>query len=145
MKEKVQALSTEQRDPAAQKKTAAKKRSSAVKRDSAEAERANEQEQAKPLARKKAESAGQDVGTGHAPEANLKEPAKLAFENHDKLIVKQGINDKGSHVLFFLNYSDEEMTVKNISGDAADLLQAAPVKKDESFTLSPWGVVILEY
>ena len=76
---------------------------------------------------------------------DLKEPAKLAFENHDKLIVKQGINDKGSHVLFFLNYSDEEMTVKNISGDAADLLQAAPVKKDESFTLSTWGVVILEY
>ena len=93
MKEKVQALSTEQRDPAAQKKTAAKKRSSAVKRDSAEAERANEQEQAKPLARKKAESAGQDVGTGHAPEANLKEPAKPASKKK-KTTGKNASQDK---------------------------------------------------
>ncbi|SEF93933.1 beta-galactosidase [Eubacterium ruminantium] len=76
---------------------------------------------------------------------NIKEPSKLPFEKQPGLIVKQGINDFGRHVLFFLNYSDEEKTVKNISGNANALLTESFIPAGTSFNIEPWGVAILEY
>ena len=66
--------------------------------------------------------------------------------------VKQGINDAGNHVLFFLNYSDEEVVINNISGDAVLLTGAAyedsagmSINLGDTFRLLPWDAVVLEY
>lgn len=88
----------------------------------------------------------------------LTEPAKLPFDVLPHVTVKQGINDYGKHVLFYLNYSPETVTLKNTAGDAAVLIDStsdiasssqndklSTIRKDENFSIAPWGVVILEY
>ena len=61
------------------------------------------------------------------------------------IIVKQGINDEGHRIMYFLNYSKDIQTVRNIAGDATELLSGASVSMDKTITLEPWGVAILEY
>lgn len=80
------------------------------------------------------------------------DPDKLPFEKHKKVTVKQGVNDSGNHVLFFLNYSDDEVWMSNIAGDAVILTGRAydsdaktPLKQGEEFLLLPWDAVVLEY
>ena len=80
------------------------------------------------------------------------DPDKLPFERHKKVTVKQGINDSGNHVLFFLNYSDDEVWMSNIAGEAVILTGRAydsdaktPLKQGEEFLLLPWDAVVLEY
>lgn len=84
---------------------------------------------------------------------DFKEDAKLSFDNKKGLTVKQGINDAGNHVLFFLNYTPDDLTFSNIAGDAnlimnntaADPYDNKKILKDEKITLPPWGVAVLEY
>ena len=47
--------------------------------------------------------------------------------------------------MYFLNYSKDSQTIRNIAGDALELLSDSVVAKDDSITLEPWGVRILEY
>jgi beta-galactosidase len=71
--------------------------------------------------------------------------AKLPYDVACPVTVKQGINDEGHHVMYFLNYSKDPQTVRNSAGDATELLSGVTISSNETFTLEPWGVAILEY
>lgn len=84
-------------------------------------------------------------------ECQIHEPDKLSFEAEYPVMIKQGINDDGHHILYFLNYSNEVQTVRNIAGNATELLTGnrilsyAEDLQNSTFTLEPWGVAILKY
>jgi beta-galactosidase len=71
--------------------------------------------------------------------------AKLPFDAVSPVTVKQGINNEGRHIMYFLNYSKDPQTVRNIAGNATELLSGGTVSANETITLEPWGVAILEY
>ena len=75
----------------------------------------------------------------------LHEPEKLPFAASYPVSVKQGVNDDGRHVMYFLNYSGKEQRVSNIAGAAQELLSQKEVRLNETITLAPWGVAILIY
>lgn len=60
------------------------------------------------------------------------------------IIQKNSINANGKPIHFYLNYSDEVKVVKNVFGKATDLISETVIQNNGSFTLSPWGVAILE-
>lgn len=78
-------------------------------------------------------------------EIGLNEEEKLHFDCQYPVVIKQGINSSGKHVVFFLNYSHEEMTIKNCNGPAFELISETKVNSEESLTIKPWDVLILEY
>ena len=86
-----------------------------------------------------------EILTDFFKECQLEEPAKLPFEAAYPVAVKQGINDEGHHILYFLNYSKDPQIAKNIAGTATELLSGASIASGETITLKPWGVAILEY
>jgi beta-galactosidase len=75
----------------------------------------------------------------------LSEPDKLRFDVSYPVSIKQGVNESGHHLVYFLNYSPSEQTVLNTNGDATELISGAPLKDGEPITLAPWGVAVLEY
>lgn len=74
----------------------------------------------------------------------LSEPKKLTFDVAYPVSVKQGINDDGNHIVYFLNYSDRPQTVINTCENATELISDATVTKGAAITLEPWGLAILE-
>ena len=78
-------------------------------------------------------------------EIALSEPQKLPFEASYPVCVKQGINEEGRAILYFLNYSAKAQTIRNIAGNAKELITGQGIEKDATFELEPWGVAILEY
>ena len=77
-------------------------------------------------------------------ECNIQESDKIPFEATYPVSVKQGINDEGKHILYFLNYSNEIQTAKNMAGEAVELLSGETLISGSTFTLEPWGVRILQ-
>lgn len=77
-------------------------------------------------------------------ECHLEEADKLPFEAFYPVSVKQGRNDEGKHILYFLNYSNEVQTAKHLAGDAIELLTGKNIATGETLTLEPWGVCILQ-
>jgi beta-galactosidase len=75
----------------------------------------------------------------------LSEPDKLSFNVKYPVSIKQGINDDGKHIVYFLNYSADRKIVTNPHGTATELLTGVTVATGESLTLAPWGVAVLEY
>ncbi len=73
------------------------------------------------------------------------ETAKLPFDAQYPVAVKQGVNDEGRHILYFLNYSGKEQRARNIAGAARELLSETEVAQNEELILQPWGVAVLEY
>ena len=71
--------------------------------------------------------------------------AKLPFDAVSPVTVKHGINNEGRHIMYFLNYSKDPQTVRNIAGNATELLSGGTVSANGTITLEPWGVAILEY
>ena len=47
--------------------------------------------------------------------------------------------------MYFLNYSKDPQTVRNIAGDATELLTGLTIPMSQNISLEPWGVAILEY
>ena len=47
--------------------------------------------------------------------------------------------------MYFLNYSNEVQTIKNIAKESTELLSGRKVELGESMTLNPWDVRILEF
>ncbi len=70
--------------------------------------------------------------------------AKLPFDVHYPVVVKQGTNAFDRHIMYYLNYSKEAQTITHIAGDGIELLSDTPVTKGTTLTLSPWGVAIVE-
>ena len=73
------------------------------------------------------------------------EDNKFTYTCDDKIYIKQGINDYNNHIVFALNYSDEPKTLKNIDCDAHEILSDKVLSSNESLSIEPWGVAILEY
>jgi beta-galactosidase len=63
---------------------------------------------------------------------------------HWPLITKQGTNDFGKKVHFYYNYSSQASTVPYAYADGKELTATRKVKKNESLSLPPWGVQIVE-
>lgn len=76
---------------------------------------------------------------------HLKEPEKLSHNAVYPVCVKQGINDAGRHIMYYLNYSGTAHEITNIAGNARELISGTPILKGDTMNLEPWGVLILEY
>jgi beta-galactosidase len=63
---------------------------------------------------------------------------------HWPLITKQGTNDYGRKVHFYYNYSSKTNSVTYDYPDGKELTNDKKVKKNESLSLEPWGVQIVE-
>ena len=77
-------------------------------------------------------------------ECNIQENDKLPFEASYPVSVKQGINDEGKHILYFLNYSNEVQTAKNVAGEAVELLSGETISTGDTLIIEPWNLKILE-
>ena len=60
------------------------------------------------------------------------------------VVVKSGVNQFGSLIRFYLNFSQEPQTVSGTHPAAQELLTGAELTTDEPFELKSWGVRILE-
>lgn len=76
--------------------------------------------------------------------ASLPETLLAHPECHFPLIIREGVNDFGKRVRFYFNYSGEKQTAicKGFSG--TELLSGRKIMEQETFSLEPWGVVIVE-
>lgn len=76
--------------------------------------------------------------------ASLPETLLAHPECHFPLIIREGVNDFGKRVRFYFNYSGEKQTAicKGFSG--TELLSGRKIMEQETFSLEPWGVVIME-
>ncbi len=61
------------------------------------------------------------------------------------VISKEGINKKGKHIRYFFNYSGTEQSIKYEYSNGTSLLDSSKVKKEDTLTLAPWDVKIIEY
>lgn len=68
------------------------------------------------------------------PERNIKFP----------LIRKEGINDFGKKISFYLNYSSNEISFFYEGNAGTELLTGRPAGMDETVTVKPWDLVIIE-
>lgn len=59
------------------------------------------------------------------------------------LIIKQGINDLGKEVTYYLNYSDDVQTI-TCHKNGYLLLQEAQIAEGDVITLEKWGIAIVE-
>ncbi|MGB4661776.1 MAG: beta-galactosidase [Mobilitalea sp.] len=62
----------------------------------------------------------------------------------DSLIVRRGINDFGKEIAYYLNYSNEAISVPYTGENGIDLLEDSCKKKDDIITIKPWDLVIIE-
>jgi Beta-galactosidase len=60
------------------------------------------------------------------------------------LITKTGVNAKGKAVHFYLNYSDDEHSIKYLYSSGTELLSEKVLNTNETITIKPWGVIIIE-
>ena len=60
------------------------------------------------------------------------------------VIVREGMNDLGKTVRYFLNYSAEEQAVMYKYGDAEDVLTGEMIKTNAELRIPAWGVRIVE-
>jgi beta-galactosidase len=60
-----------------------------------------------------------------------------------KVRVKHGVNNQGSRVHFYLNYSGEQQGFDYPYESGADILTEKSVEKDATIMLEPWGLVIV--
>ena len=76
-------------------------------------------------------------------EIHLEEPQKLMTDATYPLAVKQGINEDGKHVLYYLNYSDTEQTTTNLYAGALELFSGRTLAEKEVLTVGPWDLLIV--
>ncbi len=60
------------------------------------------------------------------------------------LVIRQGTNDQGKTIRYFLNYSGTEMVVTYNFNKGTNLLTNTPLKRGEAVSLKPWDVAIIE-
>ena len=76
--------------------------------------------------------------------ASLPETLLAHPECHFPLIIREGVNDFGKRVRFYFNYSGEKQTAICIGFSGTELLSGRKIMEQETFSLEPWGVVIVE-
>jgi beta-galactosidase len=75
----------------------------------------------------------------------LSEPDKLDFDAAYPVSIKQGINDDGRHIVYFLNYSAERQIFANPHGHATELIRGTEIAHGAAIRLDSWGIAILEF
>jgi hypothetical protein len=75
----------------------------------------------------------------------LSEPEKLHFDADYPVSIKQGINEEGKHIVYFLNYSATGQTIINTCNAATELIGGTTIAAGESISLAPWDVAVLEF
>ena len=60
------------------------------------------------------------------------------------MIVRKGTNDYGKTVRYYLNYSSAEQKVLYRYGKATEILTGAAVAHNDTMTVGPWDLLILE-
>ena len=60
------------------------------------------------------------------------------------VVVRQGTNDQGKTIRYFLNYSDKDVPVFYKFSKGTNLFTNATLKKGDIISLKPWDVVIVE-
>lgn len=58
--------------------------------------------------------------------------------------VKEGVNDQGKHIDYYLNYSNSPATFTYSHKSGVDLLTGKKVATSDSVTLNPWDLMIVE-
>lgn len=58
--------------------------------------------------------------------------------------VRQGVNELGKHVIYYLNYSGEERSVVHAAPGGVELLSGEAVKEGGELSLEAWGVKVVE-
>ncbi len=66
----------------------------------------------------------------------------LTCENRFPVIQRSGINSEGKKVDFYFNFSQKEVTAKNVN-EGEDILTGEKCAKGGNITVKPWGVVIV--
>lgn len=63
---------------------------------------------------------------------------------HFPVILKRGRNDYGKELYYYLNYSAQEQTTRHLGSTGVELLSGRVVASDETISLAPWDLAILE-
>jgi beta-galactosidase len=58
--------------------------------------------------------------------------------------VKHGVNKSGKKLHYYLNYSSDQYTITYPYADGKDLLSDSPISANQSITLKPWDLAIVE-
>ncbi len=77
---------------------------------------------------------------------DLKEEAKLSFVVGYPIVLKQGINQYGKHIVYLMNFSEKEQEVKlpEIEGSFEEILTRNHYEGNERIGIPAWDLVILE-
>ncbi|MBE5890327.1 MAG: beta-galactosidase [Lachnospiraceae bacterium] len=73
------------------------------------------------------------------------EPEKIQVVANYPVVVKQGINDEGNHIVYLLNYSNQEQYVKLPDYEGIELLTEAKVQPGDDICVKPWDLCVLCY
>ena len=65
-------------------------------------------------------------------------------EVHFPVVIKKGKNDFGRKIYYYLNYSGQVQSVKYNGLDGIDLLHNQIIQRNDTITLEPWDVRIIE-
>jgi beta-galactosidase len=60
------------------------------------------------------------------------------------VVIREGTNDQGKTIRYFLNYSGKDLLVTYNYNKGTNLLTNAPLKRGETISLKPWDVAIIE-
>lgn len=71
------------------------------------------------------------------------EPQKYDIRQEYPVVIKQGINDQGNHIIYFLNYSSSTQDI-TMPADGLELLSNQKTFEGSTITLNPWDVAIIE-
>jgi beta-galactosidase len=79
----------------------------------------------------------------------LKECKELGIYDAERnlkfpILQKNSLSNGGKQLHFYMNYSGEQQNVKYYFKSGKELLSSKDVKNDQSLTLEPWGVAIVE-
>lgn len=61
------------------------------------------------------------------------------------VILRQGVNQEGKRICYYLHYSGEEREQPYLHPDGVELLSGQPVKQGQILHLAPWDVKIFEF
>jgi len=75
-----------------------------------------------------------------------RETGLISKENHITypVVIRQGKNDQGKTIRYYLNYSDKAVPVLYNFDRGTSLFTDATLRKGDKIILDPWGVVIVE-
>jgi beta-galactosidase len=60
------------------------------------------------------------------------------------VVIREGTNDYGKNIRYFMNYSGKEISFTYNFGGGKELLSGVQVTKNQKLTLKPWDLLIIE-